>query len=412
MGHTTASAAAITINSSCTDNKPSVEEDANDIIKTKEQNRQEGKRRALAIAIAKQQQQMQQQQMQQQQKLQGSNNKSANSTSTTTTSKRRGNNRKSDRHGARNQHRHKHFARWILQTFPHVVDECTCCSSSDATAATSAATMTTSTEEEDREHKVTSSPPPSSTSIGTHILDIAGGKGELSARLSLCHSLRIRMIDPRPANISDVYMNSVVPKLPKKWQLSIKERLDCRPNFVDDMVNDRFVQLVTYFMIDAPSSSSLDDDDDDDDDDHDDDDDDNRDNEEGRRLFQDESVEDAVRNASLIIGLHADGATEAIVDAALRYNKPFVVVPCCVFPNFFRDRFIYVDDDEDNTGAEDNLRRSNSNNNGSGYEKKKKRVAVRTHEQFCQYLLDKDDRFKKEILPFEGRNVAIWWDRK
>jgi hypothetical protein len=386
MGRT--AAAAITISSSSVDNMLSGE-DAYDIIKIKEQNRQEGKRRALAIAIAKQQQQ---------QKLQGSNNESSNNTTnTTTTSNRRGNNRKSDRHGARNQHRHKHFARWILQTFPHVVDECTCCSSSTATM------MTTSTEGEDQEHKATSSTSSStsSTSIGTHILDIAGGKGELSARLSLCHSLRIRMIDPRPANISDVYMNSVVPKLPKKWQISLKKRLVCRPNFVDDMVNDRFVQLVTHFTIDAPSSP-LDDNDDD-----------NIEDEEGRRLFQDESVEDAVRNASLIIGLHADGATEAIVDAALRYNKPFVVVPCCVFPNFFRDRFIFVDnDEEDYNDAKDNLSGGNSSNSGDRHEKKKKRVAVRTHEQFCQYLLDKDDRFRKEILPFEGRNVAIWWDGK
>jgi hypothetical protein len=384
MGHTTTAAAAITINSSSTDDKLSVEEDANDIIRTKEQNRQEGKRRALEIAIAKQQQQ---------QLLQGSDNKSSNTTTTTTTSKRRGNNRKSDRHGARNQHRHKHFARWILQTFPHVVDECYCCCSSSSTATIT----TSSTEGEDKEHKST---PTSTSSIGAHILDIAGGKGELSARLSLCHSLHVRMIDPRLANISDVYMNSVVPKLPKKWQISLKERLVCRPNFVDDMVNDRFVQLVTHFMIDAPSSSALGDNDDD-----------NIEGEEGRRLFQDESVEDAVRSASLIIGLHADGATEAIVDAALRYNKPFVVVPCCVFPNFFRDRFIYVEDDNGDDGAEDNLSESNSSDDdNTGYEKK--RVAVRTHEQFCQYLLDKDDRFRKEILPFEGRNVAIWWDGK
>ena len=118
------------------------------------------------------------------------------------------------------------------------------------------------------------------------------------------------------------------------------------------------------------------------------------------QLFQDEAVEKAVRNASLIVGLHADGATEAIVDAALRYDKPFVVVPCCVFPNFFRHRFIYVDD---NDGDDDTV-------NSNGDEKKK--VAVRTHEQFCQYLLDKDDRFRREVLPFEGRNVAIWWDGK
>jgi hypothetical protein len=36
---------------------------------------------------------------------------------------------------------------------------------------------------------------------------------------------------------------------------------------------------------------------------------------------------------------------------------------------------------------------------------------VRSHEQFRRYLVaSKDTRFKMETLPFEGRNVAIWWD--
>jgi hypothetical protein len=96
----------------------------------------------------------------------------------------------------------------------------------------------------------------------------------------------------------------------------------------------------------------------------------------------------SVQNAALLIGLHSDGATEAIVDAALYYGKPFVVVPCCVFPNLFTNRYIYVSTEDEQT----------------------KQVPVRSHEQFCQYLLDKDTRFKREILPFEGRNVAIWWD--
>ena len=39
-----------------------------------------------------------------------------------------------------------------------------------------------------------------------------------------------------------------------------------------------------------------------------------------------------------------------------------------------------------------------------------KRVTVRTHDQFCKYLLAKDPRFVMETLPFEGRNIAIWWD--
>ena len=36
--------------------------------------------------------------------------------------------------------------------------------------------------------------------------------------------------------------------------------------------------------------------------------------------------------AMQVIGLHPDEATEAIVDCALAHNKPFAVVPCCVFP--------------------------------------------------------------------------------
>jgi hypothetical protein len=108
-------------------------------------------------------------------------------------------------------------------------------------------------------------------------------------------------------------------------------------------------------------------------------------------------LHDAVKNASLIIGLHADGATEAIVDAALLYNKPFVVVACCVFPNLFTNRYINVPVQDADTG---------------GGAQPMRPIPVRTHEHFCMYLLNKDPRFKKEILPFEGRNVAIWWDGK
>ena len=33
----------------------------------------------------------------------------------------------------------------------------------------------------------------------------------------------------------------------------------------------------------------------------------------------------------IIIGMHPDQATEVIVDMALKYRKPFALVPCCVF---------------------------------------------------------------------------------
>ena len=30
--------------------------------------------------------------------------------------------------------------------------------------------------------------------------------------------------------------------------------------------------------------------------------------------------------------------------------------------------------------------------------------------QFCQFLFQKHAGFRLETLPFEGRNIAIWWD--
>jgi hypothetical protein len=160
------------------------------------------------------------------------------------------------------------------------------------------------------------------------------------------------MVDPRPANVAHCYESLVLPKIPKKWQQRLEERRASNPHFVEEMVQERFRQLVMP-MDDHTLATSTD-------------------------------LQQAVQDARLLVGMHADGATEAIIDAALLYKKPFVVVPCCVFPNLFQER--RVSSDEGNT------------------------VPVRTHEQFCRYLQEKDERFQRSVLPFEGRNIAIWWD--
>lgn len=289
-------------------------------VTTKQKNKEEGKRRARELAIAKQ--------------SRSNTSQSGSSTST--------------RHGARNQHRHKHFAKWILSTFPRVLEECIDNDTNDTTESQ------------------------------MHILDVAGGKGELSARLCLCHSLHVKMVDPRQADIASVYMKDVVPKLPNKWQGSVHKRLETSPTFVEDLLKKRYEQLVMPF--DVPNLESAGDQLDDA----------QRVDWFGRNMSP--RLHEAVQNASLIIGLHADGATEAIVDAALFYNKPFVIVPCCVFPNLFNHRFITVRDTDEAGNSEC------------------RRIPVRTHEQFCEYLLNKDERFRSEVLPFEGRNVGIWWD--
>ena len=216
------------------------------------------------------------------------------------------------RHGARNQHRHKHFVKWLVQTFPQLSD----------------------------------------TTTKNHVLDVAGGKGETAARLVFCHLQKVVMVDPRQCDLAACFESQVLPKLPKKWQQKCESQMQANPQYIQELVDSRFRQLVTTFDETTLATCA--------------------------------EIQDLVQNASLLIGLHADGATEAIVDAALQCRKPFVVVPCCVFPSLFS-------------------RRSLTQPDGTN-------VQVRSHEQFCQYLLAKDPRFVREVLPFEGRNVAIWWD--
>lgn len=69
----------------------------------------------------------------------------------------------------------------------------------------------------------------------------------------------------------------------------------------------------------------------------------------------------------------APQATELIVDAALKYGRPFAVVPCCVFPRLFPHR-----------------------------------PEVRTTAAFCDYLLRKGAGLEVGFLPVVGRNKVIF----
>jgi len=53
---------------------------------------------------------------------------------------------------------------------------------------------------------------------------------------------------------------------------------------------------------------------------------------------EDPELIELVDSCSLIIGLHPDQATGSIVQVASERNKPFAVVPCCVFSAEFPDR--------------------------------------------------------------------------
>ena len=96
-------------------------------------------------------------------------------------------------------------------------------------------------------------------------------------------------------------------------------------------------------------------------------------------IEQDEDLAKLVAGCSLIVGLHPDEATDAIVDLALRFNKPFAVVPCCVFTRLFPERRTKIGD------------------------------PVSRYEDLLDYLSNKaPDSIIMTTLPFRGRRRCLY----
>ena len=85
----------------------------------------------------------------------------------------------------------------------------------------------------------------------------------------------------------------------------------------------------------------------------------------------------AAGSRQVLVGLHADQATEALVDVALRLELPFAVVPCCVFASASPGRVL-----------------------PSG-------EAVESHEQFVEYLQLKHPSIRRLSLDGLGRRNVI-----
>jgi hypothetical protein len=93
-------------------------------------------------------------------------------------------------------------------------------------------------------------------------------------------------------------------------------------------------------------------------------------------FFSEFSAEHDIR---LLIGMHPDQATEAIVDLGLKRGIPFAVVPCCVFAHLTPERRLK-----------------------SGQE-------PTTYDEFVSFLMEKDARIKCDNLGFKGRERVLYW---
>ena len=171
------------------------------------------------------------------------------------------------------------------------------------------------------------------------VCDVAGGRGEITCRLAHCHEVRCVLVEPREAvDLQATVLKRVAPRLPARYRRHLEEAGR----------SERIERLAT--VVESPFPP------------------------------RDAANAALVAGCGIWVGLHADGATEAIVEEALRARKAFAVVPCCVFPRFFATR-----------ATEDGR-------------------PVRTTADLVSYLAAKDARTCTTTLAFEGKNCVVSCD--
>lgn len=87
--------------------------------------------------------------------------------------------------------------------------------------------------------------------------------------------------------------------------------------------------------------------------------------------------QEILMTCSMVVGMHPDQATEAIIDLAGRLKIPFALLPCCVMPSLFSKRIFQG-------------------------------LPVRSYRSFCQYLQSKQEDIQVDYLPFLGRNLILY----
>ncbi|ETO63171.1 hypothetical protein F444_19058 [Phytophthora nicotianae P1976] len=172
---------------------------------------------------------------------------------------------------------------------------------------------------------------------GKGVVDVAGGRGSVSFELWNRRRLPCTLIEPRPMKLSKQQH-----KYLKKQKKERKQSSETQASFSEILVP----QVTALFNMDSFLETT-------------------------------ENVQ-LVEQASLLVGMHPDEATDSIFDVAIKFNKPFAVVPCCVFGQKFPDR---------------------RQPNGS---------KVLSYENLVEYLTAKHPEIEKAFLPFDGKNLVLF----
>ncbi|KAF9374835.1 hypothetical protein CPB97_011866 [Podila verticillata] len=301
----------------------------------------------------------------------------------------------------KNQHRERslYFAQWLLQTFSREFLE-----------------------------------------SGSGVLDIAGGRGDLSWELQTRQGVRSTIVEPRPG------------KGMRKWQRKWLEKFvaDNHRDQGDDTVEEAQDGLAQ----EDPAcergnvakkqkmgvADNKDGDDEDDDDDKEEPDSGDKDSGLSRfiptvKTYPLQTMEPAriqammddaflqthrelVASASILIGLHPDQATEPIVRAALKAGKPFAIIPCCVFGRDNPHRRLPVvrtelsgeseahgDGEMDGAKNKDVSVQDMDVDQEAGTETR----AVTSYDDFVTWLMTLHPGIETTWLNFEGMNRVLFW---
>uniref|UniRef100_A0A0G4FCJ6 Methyltransferase domain-containing protein n=1 Tax=Chromera velia CCMP2878 TaxID=1169474 RepID=A0A0G4FCJ6_9ALVE len=190
------------------------------------------------------------------------------------------------------------------------------------------------------------------------VADIAGGRGLIALQLALEHHLRVVLIEPKELKLNSTHRR----RIKKFWRqlgtcpaaTSVPSSVDttggrvhCHEEHHQGNLKLPLLHLrEEFFGVDSAASTA---------------------------------VREALGGCELLIAMHPDSATGAVVESALALRKPFAVVPCCVFSYMFPDR---------------------QTPNGK---------TVATYDEFLDYLEALGSGMvKRAQLPFEGRNVVLY----
>ncbi|KAF9925535.1 hypothetical protein BGZ75_006422 [Mortierella antarctica] len=231
-------------------------------------------------------------------------------------------------------------------------------------------------------------------SSGSGVLDVAGGKGEISLFLTHMFGIRSTVVEPNVRRDKPYQRRSLMDVIQKQLDIEAggdgnfyRKYAPVSPNLQDENIDSLDRGSVTRAEREQTDI----------------------DLKERRRVKKQKMAQFVVprlcsllddqfvvkhpgvlEQASIIIGMHPDQATEPIVTMALQHHKPFAVVPCCVFAHENPQRRLL----------------------GGG--------EVNTTLDFIQYLMEKrapsakspltsqSTDIHKEFLPFDGMNIVVF----